>query len=134
MVNTTSRSAQLGDRVGDLATGLGQRFGLGPGAVPDGHVVAGVDEAYGHRRAHPAGADPADPQPGSMGVVHVPAFAIVCVTVGVRSALGHRQPPVKQVVGAVRGGLAELFALPDGYEVCSATAVPPCSGTRPRSG
>jgi phosphoserine aminotransferase len=29
----------------------------------------------------------------------------------------HRQKPVKQVVGRVRAGLAELFALPDGYEV-----------------
>jgi phosphoserine aminotransferase len=29
----------------------------------------------------------------------------------------HRQPPVKQLVGRVRAGIAELFALPDGYEV-----------------
>jgi phosphoserine aminotransferase len=29
----------------------------------------------------------------------------------------HRQAPVKQVVGRVREGLAELFGLPDGYEV-----------------
>ena len=29
----------------------------------------------------------------------------------------HRQSTVKQVVGRVRRGLAELFALPDGYEV-----------------
>jgi phosphoserine aminotransferase len=29
----------------------------------------------------------------------------------------HRQKPVKDVVGRVRGGLRELFALPDGYEV-----------------
>jgi phosphoserine aminotransferase len=29
----------------------------------------------------------------------------------------HRQKPVKQVVGRVRAGIAELFALPDGYEV-----------------
>jgi phosphoserine aminotransferase len=29
----------------------------------------------------------------------------------------HRQKPVKDVVARVRGGLAELFALPDGYEV-----------------
>jgi len=29
----------------------------------------------------------------------------------------HRQRPVKAVVGAVREGLRELFALPDGYEV-----------------
>jgi phosphoserine aminotransferase len=29
----------------------------------------------------------------------------------------HRQKPVKDVVARVRGGLGELFALPDGYEV-----------------
>ncbi|MFL6139791.1 MAG: phosphoserine transaminase [Frankiaceae bacterium] len=29
----------------------------------------------------------------------------------------HRQQPVRSVVGRVRAGLAELFALPDGYEV-----------------
>jgi phosphoserine aminotransferase len=29
----------------------------------------------------------------------------------------HRQAPVKQLVGRVRGGLRELFSLPEGYEV-----------------
>jgi phosphoserine aminotransferase len=29
----------------------------------------------------------------------------------------HRQPPVKDLVARVRGGLGELFSLPDGYEV-----------------
>jgi phosphoserine aminotransferase len=29
----------------------------------------------------------------------------------------HRQAPVKQVVGAVRAGITELFGLPDGWEV-----------------
>jgi len=29
----------------------------------------------------------------------------------------HRQAPVKQLVGAVRGGLHDLFALPDGWEI-----------------
>ena len=29
----------------------------------------------------------------------------------------HRQAPVKELVGRVRAGLGELFALPDGYEV-----------------
>ena len=29
----------------------------------------------------------------------------------------HRQPPVKRLVGRVRAGLADLFELPDGYEV-----------------
>jgi phosphoserine aminotransferase len=29
----------------------------------------------------------------------------------------HRQKPVRELVGRVRGGLSELFSLPDGYEV-----------------
>ena len=29
----------------------------------------------------------------------------------------HRQAPVKNLVGAVRSGLRDLFSLPDGYEV-----------------
>ena len=29
----------------------------------------------------------------------------------------HRQKPVKELVGRIRGGLRELFSLPDGYEV-----------------
>ncbi|MEY2552718.1 MAG: phosphoserine aminotransferase [Ilumatobacteraceae bacterium] len=29
----------------------------------------------------------------------------------------HRQPPVKNLVGAIRTGLAELFSLPDGWEI-----------------
>jgi len=29
----------------------------------------------------------------------------------------HRQPPVKNLVGRLRQGMADLFALPDGYEV-----------------
>jgi phosphoserine aminotransferase len=29
----------------------------------------------------------------------------------------HRQPPVRELVGRIRSGLRELFALPDGYEV-----------------
>jgi phosphoserine aminotransferase len=36
-----------------------------------------------------------------------------------RTVLGtsHRQAPVKQLVGSVRAGLAELFGLPDGWEI-----------------
>jgi phosphoserine aminotransferase len=39
--------------------------------------------------------------------------------VAARSLLGtsHRQAPVKNLVGSVRSGLADLFRLPDGYEV-----------------
>ena len=36
-----------------------------------------------------------------------------------RTVLGtsHRQAPVRSLVGGLREGLGELFALPDGYEV-----------------
>ncbi len=36
-----------------------------------------------------------------------------------RTLLGtsHRQPPVKNLVGSVRSGLSDLFALPDGWEI-----------------
>jgi len=36
-----------------------------------------------------------------------------------RTILGtsHRQAPVKKLVGSIRGGLKELFALPDGWEI-----------------
>lgn len=45
--------------------------------------------------------------------------ALVAAGDPARPVLGtsHRQPPVKDLVHRVRSGLAELFALPDGYEV-----------------
>ena len=46
--------------IDQLAADLGQRLGLGAGAIPDGHVVAGLDEPLGHGKPHAAGADPAD--------------------------------------------------------------------------
>jgi phosphoserine aminotransferase len=36
---------------------------------------------------------------------------------GALMGTSHRQAPVKQLVGRVRAGLGELFALPEGYEV-----------------
>lgn len=41
------------------------------------------------------------------------------VVAGATTLLGtsHRKPPVKRVVGSVRSGLAELFSLPDGWEI-----------------
>jgi phosphoserine aminotransferase len=36
---------------------------------------------------------------------------------GALMGTSHRQKPVKQLVGRIRSGLSELFALPDGYEV-----------------
>ena len=55
------------------------------------------------------GAGPSKIQPG-----HLDALAATG-----RSLMGtsHRQAPVRGVVGRVREGLAELFSLPDGYEV-----------------
>ncbi len=50
----------------------------------------------------------------------------------------HRQPPVKELVGRVRGGLRELFRLPDGYEVVlgngGTTALLGCPELRTRPG
>ena len=46
--------------VDDLAAFGGQRLGLGAGAVPDRHIMAGLKQALGHRRAHAADPDPAD--------------------------------------------------------------------------
>ncbi|AWB83623.1 phosphoserine transaminase [Corynebacterium liangguodongii] len=44
---------------------------------------------------------------------------IDAIVAGASSVIGtsHRQPGVKDVVGAVREGLAELFSLPEGYEI-----------------
>ena len=44
---------------------------------------------------------------------------IAAITAAGTTLLGtsHRQAPVKNLVGAVRSGLTELFALPDGWEI-----------------
>jgi phosphoserine aminotransferase len=61
---------------------------------------------------------PADGRFGS-GPSKIPAGAIADLADTGARLLGtsHRRPPVKQLVGRVRAGLRELFALPDGYEV-----------------
>ncbi|BCI85743.1 hypothetical protein NIIDMKKI_09490 [Mycobacterium kansasii] len=46
----------------------------------------------------------------------------------------HRQSPVKNLVGRVRTGLAELFSLPDGYQVILGNGGATAFGTPPRSG
>ena len=66
----------------------------------------------------PAALLPADGRFGSgPGKVRDAQLAALAATG--RSLLGtsHRQPPVKDLVGRVRSGLAELFSVPDGYEV-----------------
>ena len=45
------------------------------------------------------------------------AVAALAATGTTLLGTSHRQAPVKNLVGAVREGLAELFRLPDGYEV-----------------
>ncbi|HEU5268643.1 MAG TPA: phosphoserine transaminase [Jatrophihabitans sp.] len=61
---------------------------------------------------------PRDGRFGS-GPSKVPAALLDAFAAEGRQLLGtsHRQPPVKQLVGRIRAGLAELFTLPDGYQV-----------------
>jgi phosphoserine aminotransferase len=66
----------------------------------------------------PADMLPADGRFGS-GPSKVPASAITALRAAGATVLGtsHRQPTVKSLVGRIRSGLAELWSLPDGYEV-----------------
>lgn len=66
----------------------------------------------------PADLLPADGRFGS-GPSKVPAAAVAALGATGGSLLGtsHRQPPIKDLVRRIRTGLAELFALPDGYEI-----------------
>jgi phosphoserine aminotransferase len=61
---------------------------------------------------------PADGRFGA-GPSKIPAGALEALAASGTSLMGtsHRQAPVRDLVGRVRAGLAELFALPDGYEV-----------------
>jgi phosphoserine aminotransferase len=66
---------------------------------------------------------PADLLPGDgrfgCGPAKVRAGSVQALAATGTALLGtsHRQPPVKNLVGDLRAGLAELFRLPDGYEV-----------------
>lgn len=66
----------------------------------------------------PADLLPADGRFGS-GPSKVPGGRLEALAATGHSLMGtsHRQPPVKQLVQRVRAGLAELFGLPEGYEV-----------------
>lgn len=66
----------------------------------------------------PAELLPADGRFGC-GPSKIPDGRLEALAATGRSVMGtsHRQPPVKQLVQRVRRGMAELFALPDGYEV-----------------
>ncbi len=61
---------------------------------------------------------PADGRFGS-GPSKVRPEAVAALAASGLTLLGtsHRQAPVRRLVGRIRAGLAELFALPDGYEV-----------------
>jgi phosphoserine aminotransferase len=61
---------------------------------------------------------PADGRFGC-GPSKVRSEQIEAVVAAATSIIGtsHRQAPVRRLVGAIRSGLAELFALPDGWEI-----------------
>ncbi len=66
----------------------------------------------------PADLKPTDGRFGA-GPSKVRAAQVAALAEAAPTLLGtsHRQKPVKSLVGRVRGGLRELFSLPDGYEV-----------------
>jgi phosphoserine aminotransferase len=49
--------------------------------------------------------------------VRTQALSALAATGSELLGTSHRQAPVRDLVGQVRGGLAELFSLPDGYEI-----------------
>ncbi len=66
----------------------------------------------------PEALKPVDGRFGS-GPSKVPSSAVAALAETGPTVVGtsHRQPPVRALVGRVRAGIAELFDLPDGYEV-----------------
>jgi phosphoserine aminotransferase len=61
---------------------------------------------------------PADGRFGSgPSKVRTEAVAALAVTGPSYMGTSHRRPTVRSVVGRVRAGLAEMFSLPEGYEV-----------------
>src|SRR5687767_5305793 len=66
----------------------------------------------------PADLKPADGRFGSEpSKVRPEAVQALADVAGSWMGTSHRQDPVKDVVGSVRRGLTELFALPDGWEI-----------------
>ncbi len=55
------------------------------------------------------GSGPSRVRPAQLEYVAGPGAAVI--------GTSHRRKPVRELVGRVRAGIAELFALPDGYEV-----------------
>ncbi len=66
---------------------------------------------------------PAELLPGDgrfgCGPTKVRTEQIDAITAAATSVMGtsHRKPPVKELVGSIRGGLTDLFELPDGWEI-----------------
>src|SRR4051812_22961428 len=96
-------------------------------AAPQGHLwmkppwagaVARSGRMAGVTLTIPPSLLPADGRFGS-GPSKVRPAQVRAVTEAGRTLLGtsHRQAPVRALVGRVRAGLAELFTLPEGYEV-----------------
>lgn len=83
-----------------------------------GPVTTTAANTSGTRPVIPRDLLPVDGRFGS-GPSKVPASALDALVRSRDSVLGtsHRQAPVRSLVGRVRRGLAELFALPDGHEV-----------------
>ena len=55
------------------------------------------------------GSGPSLVRPAQLDAIRRTSFTVV--------GTSHRQPPVKAIVHRIREGLAELFSLPDGYEI-----------------
>jgi phosphoserine aminotransferase len=64
----------------------------------------------------PGSLKPADGRFGS-GPTKVRPEQVAALAAAPELGTSHRQPPVKAIVRRIRSGLAELFGLPDGYEV-----------------
>jgi phosphoserine aminotransferase len=64
----------------------------------------------------PDGLKPADGRFGS-GPTKVRAEQVAALAAATELGTSHRYPPVKALVRRIRSGLAELFALPNGYQV-----------------
>jgi phosphoserine aminotransferase len=78
-------------------------------------IESAVDPA---RIKLPASILPGDGRFGC-GPSKVRASQIDAIIAGATDLIGtsHRKPPVKNLVGSIRAGLAELFSLPDGWEI-----------------
>jgi phosphoserine aminotransferase len=64
----------------------------------------------------PTAMRPKDGRFGS-GPSKVPAEAVKALATDAPMGTSHRQAPVRELVARIRRGMADLFALPDGYEV-----------------